>query len=291
VISATDVYQVHFASPNTTADQALAAAGLPAIGSAHPKFTSLKLSRLRPQQEGNGQRWVIDAEYSLPDQSEGGGLTPPPSGAERITFALSYWEEQVEWVADAQTGALLLNTADMPLTKGEMISVFHPMITVAVEYPSGRPAWSALAPLNGTVNQSSFTLLGVTVESRCGLLTLDIRDPNVGGYELVAQIRVRNKYVTYTDIQGNEHENENIGWDEVIQNRGLQELIVDEAGQRWVRIMLEPEEPNAEGAYVAQPATEPLPLDENGRVLNDGKVLSFRVAKYRSANWAALPFL
>jgi len=290
VVSATDIYQVHYATPNTSADSVLSATGLPAIGSAHPRFPGLRLSSLRPRQDDNGQRWVVDAVYSLPDQSVGGRV-PPPSEATRISFRLSSWEEQIEWIHDAITGRPILNTAGAPLTKGEMIPVSHPQIDVTVEYPTGAPEWSVLGPLCGTININYVSLLGLTIYPRCGLLTLEIDDPNTGGWTLTAQIRIRTKVVSYTDLSGEAHSNENIGWDEVIQNRGLQEVIEENGVRKWVRIMLTPDVPNSEGVYDQQPATEPLPLDANGRVLTTGGVLSMRVAKYRAANWSALPFL
>lgn len=273
VTEITDRYQV-LEPFGASAATALGASGLPAAGAAHADYSTLFVDQVTPEQDPDGQRWVISVRYGKSAGGSGGVL--------RQTVVYGSWCSSEDLTADAVTGAPLLNLAGDPYDGTLVVPRKYPMWTITKEVSSLTK--SSVMAMNGTVNNASVTMpCGTSLAKHCGYLECQISDLPGGKYQVVYQVQRR---IHLVDLDGDGAVD--IGWDEAILERGYFFLADGVTKLRFMETEVDPTTGAARldpsGSPVVRPSGRPQLLDAFGDVGADP--IFTRWATIPEATWS-----
>jgi hypothetical protein len=257
-------YQVlrDFASP-LNAENIATVTGLPAIGSAHPNQAGLKASSYRLAEDGSGLRWVVDVVYTKPaaeaaKDRDSAWTRVNRTGNAEISRGWTMQEIQVDLVADAITGAAVLNAAGDPFESVPQVPRSLPVFRLERKEST---AISGQIAKSGKYNSAATTIDGVAVPKHAGRLTITVDklygDPDGYTYKYTYEVALMEHIVnlagTLTDI----------GWDKALVQSGL---FYKETGTGTKLRAMEIDEETA----AARPRATPVLLDTNGYILIPG---------------------
>jgi len=214
-------YQIELPSNNLGADaEAISFSGVPAIGSAHPSYSGLKVKSYDVEEgEGNEKRlltvWVnYDTET---DETIG-------EGQDAVSGAVEEWGwddgmDERELITDV-TGVAVVNSAGDPFDSVPRISCPAPTFTKVIKFASRQTGWaSSFCTINGAavtvggINCAKWTLLCTVSEKRI------FGDADYK-YRYVVHLRYRSNLVKLYG-SGNAQE---IGWNVSITDAGMRQL-------------------------------------------------------------------
>ena len=217
-------YTVELDTNNLAANgEAVSFAGIPAIGSAHPSYSGLKVKSYDIE-EGEGHEkkiltvWVnYDTET---DETIG-------DGEEAVHGAVEEWGwddgmDERELITDV-TGVAVVNSAGDPFDSVPRISCPAPTFTKIIKFASRQTGWASSFC---TINGAAMTVGGI----ECAKWTLlcTVSEKRIFGdadykYRYTVHLRYRSNLVKLYGT-GNAQE---IGWNVSITDAGMRELIAD----------------------------------------------------------------
>lgn len=279
----TDVYAVTL--PVGVRPILSAISGLPAAGSQHSTYPYLVRGgiTIRNAVEQAGSRvWYVDVAFAPSSDSTtvnnpGGGGGGQASVVRIVERAWPVYETQCDLVADADTGDPVLNAAGEPYDRVPTITRRY----VGARVKRAEQNFPSLAlSLDGTLNQSPISVLGILFPSRTARLQITIEDTLAVGSET--------RYVVTYDVvpahnvygkSGNPAADLDAGWDVPLLECGFSYL---EDGS-LVRATVA----DAEGNVTPTPL--PVPLAADGSKLESGDDPVVTVWKtYPDADWSDL---
>jgi len=217
-------YQIELPSNNLGADaEAISFLGVPAIGSAHPSYSGLKVKSYDVE-EGEGHEkktltvWVnYDTET---DETIG-------EGQSAVSGAVEEWGwddgmDERELITDV-TGVAVVNSAGDPFDSVPRISCPAPTFTKVIKFASRQTGW---ASSSCTINGAAVTVGGINCAKWTLLCT--VSEKRIFGdadykYRYTVRLRYRSNLVKLYG-SGNAQE---IGWNVSITDAGMRELIAD----------------------------------------------------------------
>ena len=217
-------YTVEIDGNNLGADaEAVSFSGVPAIGSAHPNYSGLKVKTYDVEEgEGNEKKlltvWVnYDTEV---DETIG-------EGQDAVSAAVEEWGwddgmDERELVT-AVNGVALVNSAGDPFDSVPRISTPAPVFTKVIKFENQQSGWASSFC---TINSSALTIGGIQCAKWTLLCTVCEKmifgDPKYR-YRYTIRLRYRSNLVKLYG-SGNAQE---IGWNVSITDSGMRELIAD----------------------------------------------------------------
>ena len=261
------IYQVLRA--NNSAEFALSAiTGLPAAGTAHPVYTSLRVVEHEPIEE-NARQWFVRVTYRVAEAIPGEPSTTP------VTVRTSYRNSngQRELSFDAATGAVILNSAGDAFDS--VITVPTGDFEIQIVKKQNVSNLSTLIGFNGTVNSGASTVGGISVAAHKGRLTIDvseIEDANYD-YEVIYTVAIRSNIIPSGETT------QDIGWREAFLQQGYRALFGSPAELKYVTVIDE------QGEDV--PVNKPVLLNADGGIT---ETPVFKIVNaHLTEDWRSLP--
>lgn len=271
-VSLSDIYSVWMGNGirATTAN----VTGIPAANSVHALVSGLYVSQVRFSCVNSGSGiWNISVDYERDTVVE----STQEDGTLKITA--KSWdtsESMVDLVVDAYSGSPVVNAAGDPFDSVPQRAIYAPSVSF-IRMESRAPG--ALIALNGSINSSEITVLGITFPAYCGKLRMSCRDTMATSgrhYECNYTIEGRINPVLIGETLAN------AGWREVIVECGYNYTA---GGKRY---KFTETTKNSEGEEEQKEVSSPQLLSEDG---GDGRgqtpVLKV-VFAHRPASWASL---
>lgn len=250
-------YTVELDTNNLAANgEAISFAGIPAIGTAHPSYSHLKVKSYDIE-EGEGHEkkiltvWVnYDTET---DETIGEGQSAVNGAVEEWGWDDGMDEREL---ITAVNGVALVNSAGDPFDSVPRVSCPAPTFTKVIKFASRQTGWdSSFCTINGAavtvggINCAKWTLLCTVSEKRI-FGDADYR------YRYTIRLRYRSNLVKLYG-SGNAQE---IGWNVSVTDAGMRELIAD-GKKTLIRVM------DRETGKMCT-VTSPELLDGNGHALS-----------------------
>ena len=214
-------YQIELPSNNLGADaEAISFSGVPAIGSAHPSYSGLKVKSYDVE-EGEGHEkktltvWVnYDTET---DETIGEGQSAVSGAVEEFGWDDGMDERELVTAVD---GVALVNSAGDPFDSVPRISTPAPVFTKVIKFRSMQTGW---APCFCTINGAALTVGGI--ECAKWMLLCTVCQKLIFGdadykYRYTIRLRYRSNLVKLYG-SGNAQE---IGWNSSITDAGMRQL-------------------------------------------------------------------
>ena len=193
--------------------------GVPAIGTAHPNHSGLKVASYDVKEGEDNDKKILEVTVNYSTETTETG-TPSGSSTELVT---EYgWEDGTtdrDLVADAVDGSPIVNSAGEPFESSPRIVAPAPVFVKTVKYKTKKNDWAGCFCC---VNSSSVTVGGVTCPA-CSLLCT-VSEKMLFGEAWTYQYTVRLRYRSNPVALNGSGSATDIGWDVAIIDAGLREL-------------------------------------------------------------------
>lgn len=258
--------------------EVLTFAGVPAIGSAHPKFSDLivKSYDVKEGERSDKGTLVVTVKYekaSVESNSEEGGST---TSAQVEQWGWDDGTDEKELTTGAD-GTPVVNSAGDPFETVPKVTSPAPVFTKVMNFQSRQGSWMSH---NCTVNGSSVTIGGMSFDPGTLLCTV-CEKRLIGNEDWKYQYTVRLRYKSNKVSIGGEETAVEIGWDVAVADAGMREIDENDTELKLIRVM-----DKETGKMCA--ITSPVLLDGEGKKLADGNPpYNFRVIAFARSNFPA----
>lgn len=283
-----ETYKVVLDAPMARGAEPQSFTGVPAIGSAHPKYTGLVVDSYDVTEGSDGDKIVLTVavEYKR-ITSETVAIEGEEEEAAEQTAQVTAWGWDAgtaeRELINTVSGQKVLNSADDPFDSVPRYSVPEPTFTKAMKFKQ-RVA-GALA-YNCTINKTAVTIGGVTYAAKTLLATIseqrEFGDPT-WNYTYTVTLKHRSRLVELTSDTASGGNGTEIGWDEAILDAGMREIDQTTFEKKLIRV------PDAETGQMCA-VTSPALLDGNGRAAEKDDSGGYRPVYLRFAAYEPVEF-
>lgn len=255
--------------------------GIPAIGSAHPSYSKLKVVGYDIEEGTDAAKKTLNitVNYAI-EETE---TYDPGGGASSETYALEQWgwdssTDQKELVQDID-GNQVLNSAGDPFDSVPSVSTYSPVFTKVIKTAARK---SGAMAYNCKVNQGSVTIGDQSFPEGSILCSVE-EQKLIGDTRWDYRYIIRLKYKTNkVKLEGNSAFTD-IGWDVAVTDTGMREI--DRSTAQKVMISM----PSAETGVPCQ-ISSPALLDGQGHAQEitssaSGTPYNFRFKAYERASF------
>lgn len=247
--------------------------GVPAIGSAHPKFSGLYVQGYKVAEGTASDKALLTVTVTYSPET-----VEVDSGGEAVSVVDEWgWDDgtaETEFQFDAVDGSAVLNSAGDAFDTVPRVMTPAPVFTKVMRFTARQTGWASCFC---KVNQSAMTIGGISCPPASLLCTI-CEKRLIGEERFKYQYTVRLRYKSnFAKIEGADTL-ANIGWDVAIVDAGMR---IKNAEGKLVRIKTNDAETGQPGVV-----TSSVLLDGNGGMLAaDGKPYAFRGRVYARASF------
>lgn len=289
-------------SKDATAYQILQHNSIPKINAVHPENPSFRCQKRSTSHEtdAKGDKWIVTCDYFGSyggGGGEDGGIDTDIVYAWKlpaydISFTTAEYERPMEWAYEAEKtvkdGILSLTPVAGPIQVRNTAKDLYtnpistiPVLTTIVTFSQNVKSFNMdnIILFKNTINNNSFTFFGMSISpyqakirdisaSYVEILNesgLSI-DQNASYYKVDYSIEIANS--SYINVYDNEEWVQSHQFAVVIQNYGFSAL--DDDGNKYRIKIKDGVYGKFEGDTQASEVTEAVPLDENGKVIQQG---------------------
>lgn len=303
--SATDEYTVWVPDGNHPFEAGVS--GIPEPGDTWDIDSDYKCERVTWQNEFPSEIWTAQVQYKIPKNNTNAPTDQPesiPSGVilKKISYSPTSWNMDCEY--DAGNGAPVQNTVADRFQDALTTQIYTTSITIDTK--ENKVPIDDIA-LQGTINEASAKIGGVSIQKHCGLFTIDVREGDDDDYpfEVHRNIQVAtnplpkggtasaNWIVTEygTKVSVDNYGREDLGYDACVLNTGYRhyEDIAPPSGgfAKVVKSRFVDTEIDIEGNEAKRLAVDPHMLDEMGYPAEELQNYWVVFQRYREAQWPA----
>lgn len=292
--TATDVYTVWI--PGGLHPYEAGVTGIPAIGDAWDIDDAYECEEVTWSNTFPDEYWTAAVRYRLSSVSQGTDdpTDEPPAGIKlgKITYSPSAWRVDCEY--DADTGAAVANVIGDRFQDALASEVYTTSVTIETT--------EAAVPIGdfshqGTVNDDTVTVGGITIPPYCGLFTISVRETDDADYPFAVTrtIQIATNKLPPTTSQNYlvTEPGESEGLDEGM-DFGHRALLLN-TGYRHYEDASHAEPPTRflddDPVQGKIPAVDPHMLDEFGVEASEGLAYWIAVNRYPSSDWGDITWL